>query len=248
MLRRLISLSLLFFGCAFLFFCPVLSAQQNCNVEVKVLLSPTDGDAVAALGAKKQSSGHVYFFDTDGDDLLSQGVILRLRQGRRRDLTVKLRPLDGKKSSVLAEGSECEVDQTGDGENYSYSLSTPLDEGTLPESGYEISRLLNPAQMKMLRSVHVSLDWSRVKRVADITSTTWQIRGQPPFEKLALELWTWPGGKVLELSTRVRPDSASDTYSELRQLVKMKQLSISPDQGLKTTIALKAITHSAPRH
>jgi hypothetical protein len=246
MLRVPISLTLAFFGCGFLFFCPSLHAQRECDVEVKILLSSTGGQAAAALGAKKQSSGRIYFFETDEVGLLSRGLIVRLRQGARRDLTVKLRPLGGKQSSTPVEGSECEVDVTGAGENYSYSISRPFDLEKLPRSGFEILRLLDSGQVKMLKSAQGSLDWSRVKRVADITSTTWQIRGQPPFGKLSLELWEWPGGNVLELSTKVRPDAASATYFELRQLLKMKQLSISPDQGLKTMIALKAITHSSP--
>lgn len=247
MLRGLISLALSFFSGAVLFFCPSLQAQRECGVEVKILLSPTDGQAAAALGAKKQSSGRIYFFDTNEVDLLSRGLIVRLRQGSRRDLTVKLRPPGGKQLAARVEGSECEVDLTAEGENYSYSISSPLGEGKLPESGFEILRLLDSGQIKMLESAHVSLDWSRVKRVADIASTTWQIRGQPPFGKLTLELWAWPGGNLLELSTKVRPDAASTTYLALRQLVKKKQLSISPDQGLKTRIALKAITQSTPQ-
>jgi len=247
MIRRTIWRSLFFFGCAFFFTCPGLHAQQACNVEVKILLSSTDGQAVPALDAIKQSSGRVYFFDTGNADLLSQGLIVRLRQGPRRDLTVKFRPPGGQQSSAPLEGSDCEVDRTGQGENYSYSISAPFDEQKLPESGYEISQLLNSAQMKMLKSAQVSVDWSRVKRVAAIASTTWQIRGQPPFGKLSLELWAWPSGNVLELSTKVQSDAASATYLELQQLVKKKQLSISPDQGLKTAIALKALTHSTAK-
>jgi hypothetical protein len=247
MLRGSILLALSFFSGAFLFFRPGLQAQQECGVEVKILLSSTDSQAAAALGAKKQSAGRIYFFDTNEVDLLSQGLIVRLRQGSRGDLTVKLRPPGGKQSSAHVEGSECEVDLTGEGENYSYSISSPFDEEKLPESGFEILRLLDSGQTKMLQSAHVPLDWSRVKRVADIASTSWQIRDQPPFGKLTLELWAWPGGSLLELSTKVRPDAASTTYLALRQLVKKKHLSISPDQGLKTMLALKAITHSTPR-
>ena len=57
-----------------LFFCPALHAQQNCNVEIKVLLSQTETQAaVAALGAKRETAGRVYFFDTNSLDLLSPG-------------------------------------------------------------------------------------------------------------------------------------------------------------------------------
>ena len=249
MLPKRISLSIFFFCCAVLFSCSGLHAQQDCNAEVKILLLPTDSRAAAAtLGASKESSGRLYFYDSDDLDLLSQGAIVRLRQGPRRDLTVRLRPLNGKKSAIPSEGSECEVDLTGEGENYSYSNSSPFDAGEVPQTGYEISRLLSRVQTRMLSGAQVSIDWKRVKRVAEIRSTSWQIRDQQPFGKLTLELWEWPGGTVLELSTKVKPDAASAIYSELRQFVKMKHLSMSPVQGLKTTVALEAITGAAPRH
>ena len=249
MLPKRISLSIFFFCCAVLFSCSGLHAQQDCNAEVKILLLPTDSRAAAAtLGATKESSGRLYFFDSDDLDLLSQGAIVRLRQGPRRDLTVRLRPLSGKKSAIPSEGSECEVDLTGEGENYSYSISSPFDAGEVPQTGYEISRLLSRVQTRMLSGAQVSIDWKRVKRVAEIRSTSWQIRDQQPFGKLTLELWEWPGGTVLELSTKVKPDAASAIYSELRQFVKMKHLTMSPVQGLKTTVALESITGAAPRH
>jgi len=93
-----------------------------------------------------------------------------------------------------------------------------------------------------LKWAQISVDWAHVKRIAEITLTVWQIRAQPPFRKLTLELWKWPGGEILELSTKVPLDAAASTYTELRQLVKTKQLSMSPDQRPKTTIALEAIT------
>jgi hypothetical protein len=108
-----ISLSIFFFGCAVLLSCSDVHVQQVCNAEVKILLLPTDSKTAAAtLGARRESSGRIYFFDSDDLDLLSQGTIVRLRQGPRRDLTVRLRPPSGKKSAIHSEGSECEVDLT----------------------------------------------------------------------------------------------------------------------------------------
>ena len=241
---RPISLSLSFCGCVVLMLCLDLHAQQNCNVEVKILLSQSETQAaVVALGATQETSRRVYFFDTDTLDLLSRGAIVRLRRGVRSDFTLKLRPPNGKKLSAPPERSECEIDKTGAGENYSYSITRPFDAEELPQSGYEVSRLLGSWQMKLLKDAQVSIDWVRVKRIAEIRSTVWQIRAQPPFPKLTLELWEWPGGEVLELSTKAPRGAATSTYSELQQLVKTKQLLMSPDQRLKTTIALEAFTN-----
>ena len=99
---------------AVLFACASLHGQENCDVEAKLLLSPEQSQtAVAALNAKKETTGHVYFYDTSALDLLSHGVIVRLRQGADNDLTVKLRPTSGQKFSDPSAGREdykCEVD------------------------------------------------------------------------------------------------------------------------------------------
>jgi len=218
-------------------------------VEVKLLLSPTETQAaIAALRAKKETSGRVYFFDTGALDLLSQGVIVRLRQGAKSDLTVKLRPHNAKKLSTPSEGMigfKCEVDLTQEGANSSYSIIRQLAVEEPPQTGTDVSRLLSSAQIKLLEDAQVSVDWTRVKRVAEITSTDWQTQSQPHLGKLALELWEWPGGRVLELSTKVSSDAGSSGYKELQRLVTTKQLAMSPDQRVKTSIALEAITHAA---
>jgi hypothetical protein len=243
------ALFLAFFICVVLLFCSGLQAQEICNVEVKLLLSPTETQAaIAALHATKETTGRVYFFDTGALDLLSQGVIVRLRQGAKSDLTVKLRPPNGKKfltpSQRLA-GFKCEVDLTQEAENTSYSITRQLATEELPQTGTELPHLLSSAQIKLFKDAQVSVEWARVKKVAEITSTDWQTQSPPRLGKLTLELWEWPGGRVLELSTKVSSDAGSSSYTELQQLVSMKQLAMSSDQRVKTRIVLEAITRAA---
>jgi hypothetical protein len=235
--------------CSGLLFCySGLPAQENCGVEVKLLLSPKETlAAVKAFNANKETSSRVYLFDTEGLDLLEQGAIVRLRRGARSDLTVKLRSTEGKKTFTLSEGSEgfeCEVDLTGSGPVYSYSVRRRLLPEQILETGNDISGLLSPAQEQLLKEAQVSVDWSNIKRIAEIKSTSWQTQTQPHLGKLSLELWEWPEGKVLEISARVSPEAGPSTYTELQQLVKSKQLSISPIQRTKTNIAFEAITQT----
>jgi hypothetical protein len=61
---------------------------------------------------------------------------------------------------------------------------------------------------------------------------------------LSLELWEWPGGKILELSTRTTTDSGKATYATLRSLAQKNNLALSPVQRAKTSIALEAIAAS----
>src|SRR5580704_4546993 len=217
--RKLMPLARL--SCALFLFCSGLQARENCNVEVKLELLPAETQAAqTALSVKKQTAGRVYFFDTDSLDLLSQGAILRLRSGAQNDLTVKLRPPKGKTFTVSSEKLDdlkCEVDLTGDGANSSYSIGRNLAAERLPQTGADVSILLSPNQKKLLNDAQISVDWSRIKRIAAIESTAWQTQVQPHFGKLSLELWEWAGGKVLELSTKVSKDESLSVYTELQK-------------------------------
>jgi hypothetical protein len=128
----------------------------------------------------------------------------------------------------------------------SYSIESRYDRRRIPETGNDISSLLSAGQEKLLQEAQVSIDWSRVKRIADIKSTGWKPKHKSHFKKnLDLELWEWPTGKALELSTTVGPDAGPSTYRKLQELVKAKGLSVSGNQEFKTTTVLEALTHAA---
>jgi hypothetical protein len=59
---------------------------------------------------------------------------------------------------------------------------------------------------------------------------------------LSLEFWEWPNGRILEVSTKVAPDSGQVAYVELLDLAKKKELVLRTDQRSKTAIALEQIT------
>jgi hypothetical protein len=220
-------------------------------VEVKLLLSSTkDQAAVTALNLKNEKTGFVYFFDTNTLDLLLQGVIVRLRQGINNDLTVKFRPSQGEKftdSATEQDIFKCEIDFIGDGSGPSYSISRRFTENPLLQTGRVISHLLSPGQRNLLEETKASIDWSRVERMVEIKATDWQSRFQPHFNKLTLELWEWPEGRILELSTKAGSDVGPMTYAELQDLVRSKTLSLSRDQRSKTSTVLESITHDATR-
>jgi hypothetical protein len=231
--------------CALLFLRCLLQAQEKCPVEVKLLLSPpTIQTVITSLGFEKETKTRVYFFDTDTLDLLKQGVIVRVRQGADNDIAVKVRvPEDHKvETSQLQERFPCEIDRTGSGDNISYAVRRKYKTLQVPETGKEIVSMLSPPQQELLRDARASIDWARVKRIADIESTQWETTTQPPFRKLALELWEWRAGNILEVSTKVGPDAAQSAYAELQRLVRMKSLLLSTSQGTKTRIVLETIT------
>lgn len=239
-----------FLICGLLLLCGALHAQETCDSEAKLLLSPDQSQAaVAALNAKKEATGQVYFYDIKTLDLLSHGVILRLRQGADNDFTVKLRPATDQKFPDPSAGREdykCEVDLTGSGAIDSYSIRRPYaGGGQIPETGNDILGILSAGQQKLLQQSRVSIDWTRVRKVVAISYTIWQIKSQPQFRKLTLELWEWPGGRVLELSTKMRADAGLATYTALEELVKHLGLSLNSVQGAKTSTVLKGLAGSA---
>jgi hypothetical protein len=235
--------------CVLLSFGSTLHSQERCNVEVKLLLSPMQAQAaVTSLNFEKEAAGRVYFFDSNTLDLLSQGLIVRLRQGASNDFTIKLRPPNNAKPFVpssIGEGFDCEIDLIGGAAGPSYTVQSKYTATHVPETGIEISHLLDAGQKKLLTEAQVSVDWTRVKRIADIQSTSWQTKAHPGFRKLTLELWEWPGGQILELSAKAGPDAGPSTYTELQRLVKDKGLSLNATQRAKTGMVLETFAHTA---
>ncbi len=223
-----------------------LRAQKPCSAEVKLLLSPPQlQSAITALEARRETHGRVYFYDTPALDLLSKGVIIRFRDRAEVDLTVKLRPLRGDKlldPSGLRDGYKCDVDVNDGKETESFSVMNKYLTGKAPLTGEAIFQELSPGQKRLLRDAKFQIDWQRVKRIAEIQSTAWTSPAKPPLGKLSVELWEWPGGRLLEVSTRVVTDGRLATFVELQNLAKKKGLALSANQRSKTEIALGQIT------
>jgi hypothetical protein len=127
----------------------------------------------------------------------------------------------------------------------SYSIRKKYAALQVPDAGRDIFSLLSDGQKKLIRETQASIDWSRVRRIVSIRSTDWDTRAQLPFDKLTLELWEWPAGAILELSTKVGPDKGPATYAELRRLVNTKGLSLSASQSLKASMVLKSLANRA---
>lgn len=191
----------------------------------------------------------MFFFDTGDLKLLKQGVIVRVRQGANNDITVKARvPGDDRQigASPLRQQFPCETNRTRDGEDTDYSVRRKYEVRPVPERGSEISRVLSPLQRRLLREAGASIDWGRVKKIAEVKVIKWEAMSQSPFSKLTLEMWEWSTGNILELSAKAKPDAGPSNYAELQRLVDMKGLASSPSQGAKTSIVLEAVTNPAP--
>jgi hypothetical protein len=223
-----------------------LNAQETCEEEVKLLLSPTQVQAaITALQSRGETHSQIYFYDVPSLDLLAKGVILRLRKGAEIDITAKLRPLSGERFFDPSGGREhykCEADLNDGVENQSFSVKNKYVAVKVPETGEELFLMLSEGQKKLLEDSKVRIDWKRIKPIAEIQSTSWTTRAKPPLGKLSLELWEWPSGSILEVSTKVAPNVGQSTYVELRDLANKSGLVLSTNQRSKTAIALGEIT------
>jgi hypothetical protein len=214
---------------------PGAHAQDACSVEVKLLLvAQATQTAVASLGFEKVGTSRVYFFDTEALNLFAQGLILRIRQGATNDFAVKVR-LPGGGSSALRSGFRCEIDRTPAGSSTSYTVGRSYRAIKVPGTGDEIYRLLSASQKQLLAASKAQVDWTAVRTIVEVTSTTWRTKG-----RVALELWDWPEGKILELSQKTVPAAEDAKYAQLEGLVRAKQLLLSDVQDNKTSVVLRA--------
>jgi len=227
--------------------CSVIHAQETCPVEIKLLLLPsTIKSVMASMSFGKQTTSQIYFFDTDNLSLLNQGVIVRVRQGAKNDLTVKVRLPEGTNQierSKLREQFGCEIDRTEAGANTSYSVGKNYKLQGVPEAGDDLFRALSSSQRELLREAHVSIIWSQVRRISGIRSTVWETPFESPFRKLTLEYWEFPGGSLLELSARSAASEWEVKSADLHRIAKSKGLLLSADQETKTSTVLRALKH-----
>jgi len=223
--------------------CSTLRAQDPCPVEIKLLLSPASlQPAVSSLDFRKETTGRVYFFDTENLSLLAQGVIVRIRQGAKNDLTVKVRLPEGNKqvdTSNLRANFACEIDRTESGASISYSVDQKYQDARVPDTGADLFRALTPQQKDLLKEANVVINWSNVKRLTSIRSTTWKTSSNADFRKLTLEYWEYPAGSLLELSTKTAADEWESRDAALHRVVKLKGLALSASQQTKTTTVLR---------
>ena len=223
-----------------------LHAYDSCGEEVKLLLAPAQAQSAAAsLNASHPERSQIYFYDTPKLDLLAKGLILRIRQGDDNDLTVKLRPASEQEFSARAAGNKnfkCEGEVIDGVESPSYSTKEKFDASSVPQTGAEVLASLSKGQRKLLKASGITVDWAHVRRIMVIQSLSWSVPSQSrQLDELSLELWEWPKGKSLELSTKVSADEGSATFVELKNVAKRNHIDLSPDQQSKTSTALRSM-------
>jgi hypothetical protein len=222
------------------------------SVELKLTIPDEDRrSTVVALGMDPLDAyiRQVFFFDTPDLALDRAGVVTRARrsQGRPDDTVVKLRPVvpgdlpDGVRAS---EWFGVEVDAMPGGFVCSGSFKGEVKAGRVKETvaGDRPLHKLFSKEQRAFWEEHapdrVDLDQLSVLGPVTVFKLKYEPAGYD--RKLVAELWFYPNGeRILELSTKCRPDEAFDVAARTRAYLSERGVNLSGEQQTKTRTALE---------
>jgi hypothetical protein len=227
------------------------TARHADSVELKLTIpAPEQRAAVLALGMDPLMAQIrlVYFLDTPDLALEKAGVVVRARriQGKGEDSVVKLRPVvpDELPDSLRESPSfVVEVDAGPTGYVCSGSLKGIPRKASVQEatSGHAPLRRLFSKEQRAFYRDHapdaIALDELSVFGPIFVL----KLKGTPPgiSRKLAVELWMYPDGRILELSTRCMPHEAVQVAAEGRMFLVERGVDLGGHQQTKTRTALE---------
>ncbi len=207
--------------------------------------------ALAALGVDPLDAQirQVFFFDTPELALNEAGVVLRARrvQGRDADTVVKLRPVaPGDVSADLRStpGFGVEVDAMPGGYVCSASLKGTLSGNAVRRSvsgDKPLSKMYSKGQRRYFAAHAPSgLTIDDLSILGPIFVLKLKLPKKTFSRRIVVEMWLYPdGSRILELSTKCRPDEGLDVALEIRQFLQGKGIDLSGHQQTKTKAALE---------
>jgi hypothetical protein len=222
------------------------------GVELKLTVPDEDRrSTVVALGLDPLDAylRQIYFFDTLDLALDRAGIVTRARRSQNRadDSVVKLRPVVPSELPSKIRKSKwfaVEVDAMPGGFVCSASFKGKCEPGAVAGvvcGDRPIRSLLSDGQRGFLEEYapdSVALD----QLVALGPVTVMKLKGAPEGydRKLVAELWLYPdGGRILELSTKCKPDEAFDVAAMTRAYLSERGVNLSGKQQTKTRAALE---------
>ena len=222
------------------------------SVELKLTVPESEHLTVAAaLGIDPLDAQirQVYFFDTPALSLDRQGVVLRARrvQGSGGDSIVKLRPVvpsELPKALRTTQGFTVEVDAMPGAFVCSATLKRKVGNAEIRDvvaGGRPLSGLFSKSQRALLsghRPGGVVLDDVSVLGPILVLKLRFEPEGLE--RRLTAELWLYPdNSRVLELSTRCKPQDAFMAAAETRVFLSQRGVELSGEQQAKTRKALE---------
>jgi hypothetical protein len=222
------------------------------SVELKLTVPDEDRrQTVMGLGMDPLDAylRQAVFFDTPELSLEAAGVVVRARrsQGRPDDSVVKLRPVipeELPEDVRAAETFGVEVDAMPGGYVCSGSYKGEVKAGRVKEvmaGEHPIHKLFSKEQRAFYEAhapAGIGLDDLTVLGPINLLKLKYFPEGYD--RKLVAELWTYPdGSRILELSTKCRPEEAFQVAAETRVYLNDRGVSLSGEQQTKTRTALE---------
>ena len=191
----------------------------------------------------------VFFFDTPDLDLDDRGVVVRARrvQGRGDDTVVKLRPVvpDTLAPDLRAHPEfVVEVDAMPGGYVCSGSFKGALERPVVREASlgrHPIRKLFSKSQRRFFAD-HApdGLGLDDLAVLGPINVMKLKLRPPEFGRRLVVEVWVYPdGSRLLELSTKCRPDEAFQVAAEARAFLTGRGVDLDAEQQTKTRTALE---------
>jgi hypothetical protein len=222
------------------------------SVELKLTVPDEDRNStVVALGMDPLDAylRQIFFFDTPDLALDRAGVVTRARrsQGRPDDSVVKLRPVNPVDLPDEARASEffgVEVDAMPGGFVCSGSFKGELKTGHVKEAvagERSLHKLFSKGQRAFwAEHAPAGLDLNQLSVLGPVTVLKLKYKPEGYGRKLVAELWFYPdGSRILELSTKCKPEEAFDVAARTRAYLSGQGVNLSGEQQTKTRTALE---------
>jgi len=222
------------------------------SVELKLTIPELhQRSALRALGIDPLDAQvrQIFFFDTPDLALQNAGVAVRARRVQRKgdDSTVKPRPVvpsDLPEELRRSPAFNVEVDAMPGGYVCSASYKGKIAAGEVKQvlgGGQQIRKLFSKPQRAFYEQHApdgMALDDLSVLGPITVLKLKWQ---PPDFKRrVVAELWFYPdGSRILELSTKCKPDEAFQVAAETRAFLATKDIDTTGEQQTKTKTALE---------
>ncbi|WP_041312663.1 hypothetical protein [Mycobacterium sp. JS623] len=193
-------------------------------IEIKANIGGNVGDALAALGDPSPATKRVVWFAEDRSgivagklNLLSRGIILRVRSGEDDDSTAKLRPVDSAHltppwADPFTEPPlkyRIEGDWSGDRHVVAASAEASHEQASLSEAVHDsrFDQIFGPQQRRLVRDgAHIAVEVGQLVALGPIDSTKWQDLTMGGVNNVDAERWAVADLDFLERSVRVKPE------------------------------------------
>lgn len=222
------------------------------SAELKLTLpDSSQRSTVMALGMDPLDAQirQIFFFDTPDLRLNAAGVVVRARrvQARAHDSVVKLRPVVPDELPDTVRASKAlviEVDAGPTGYVCSASMKGKVgpDDVRAAIAGELAPRKLYSKEQRAFYAAHApdGIELDELTALGPIFVLKLKLFPEGFERKLVAEMWLYPdGSRILELSTKCRPEDAFDVAVELRSYLARHGVNLEGEQQTKTKTTLE---------